>query len=171
MTVFVALLRAINVTGTGVLPMAELRALCEEAGFSNPTTYIQSGNVVFGSKLSADKTKAKFEKALAAKMGKAHGVMLRTADELDAILKKVPFKKADPKFVVVLFTDDAPTKAEMAAIATPGKEEWKLLGSDLVIHYAGGQGASKLKIPFAKRGTARNLNTITKLRDMAREAE
>jgi len=171
MTVFVALLRAINVSGTGILSMADLRALCEDAGFTNPTTYIQSGNVVFGTKLSADKAKAKFEKMLAHKMGKAHGVMLRTADELDAILKKVPFKNAEPKSVAVLFADDAPTKTEMAAITTTGKEEWKLFGSDLIIHYPSGQGASKLKIPFAKRGTARNLNTIAKLRDMARDAE
>ena len=46
MPVFIALLRAINVGGTGKLPMSDLRSLCEKAGFRNVRTYIASGNVV-----------------------------------------------------------------------------------------------------------------------------
>ena len=171
MNTFVALLRAINVTGTGKLAMKDLVALCEDAGFKNPSTYIQSGNVVFQTKLAEDKAQQRLEKALATKMGKVHDVILRTADQLDSVLKRVPFRKAPANRVHVLFMSEAPTKAEAAGITTPGKEEWKLLGRDLVVHYPDGQGATKLKIPFAKRGTARNLNTIAKLRDMAREAE
>ncbi|MFZ1069046.1 MAG: DUF1697 domain-containing protein, partial [Methyloceanibacter sp.] len=34
MTAYIALLRAVNVGGTGKLPMADLRALCAEAGFA-----------------------------------------------------------------------------------------------------------------------------------------
>ena len=46
MPVFVALLRAVNVGGTGKLPMGDLKGLCEKAGFRNVRTYIASGNVV-----------------------------------------------------------------------------------------------------------------------------
>ena len=51
MTKYVALLRAVNVGGTGKLPMAELRAMCESIGFAKVRTYIASGNVVFESEL------------------------------------------------------------------------------------------------------------------------
>ena len=76
MTAFVALLRAVNVGGTGKLPMAELRALCEAAGCTAVTTYIQSGNVVFTSKLAEAKVKAKLERALAVHMGKPVPLMV-----------------------------------------------------------------------------------------------
>ena len=46
MPVFIALLRAVNVGGTGKLPMGDLKRLCEKAGFRNVRTYIASGNVV-----------------------------------------------------------------------------------------------------------------------------
>ncbi|MDB5999933.1 MAG: hypothetical protein JWP52_1632, partial [Rhizobacter sp.] len=49
MTAFIALLRAVNVGGTGKLPMTELKRLCEEAGFESVRTYIASGNVAFSS--------------------------------------------------------------------------------------------------------------------------
>ena len=52
MPVSVALLRAVNVGGTGMLPMKELQSLCSGLGLSNVRTYIQSGNVVFESRLS-----------------------------------------------------------------------------------------------------------------------
>jgi len=62
--VFVALLRAVNVGGTGKLPMRELRDLCERTGFESVTTYIQSGNVVFRSSLTAPQVKRTLEAAL-----------------------------------------------------------------------------------------------------------
>ena len=49
MVSFVALLRAVNVGGTGKLPMSNLKAMCEAIGFQTVRTYIASGNVVFRS--------------------------------------------------------------------------------------------------------------------------
>src|SRR5262245_13938414 len=95
MATYVAFLRAVNVGGTGKLPMSELRVLCEEAGFKDVTTYIQSGNVVFTSKIDAAKTQQKLEKALAKKMGKPVGVHVRTSSELEAIIKGNPYKKVE----------------------------------------------------------------------------
>src|SRR4051812_6603091 len=88
---YVALLRAVNVGGTGKLAMIELRALCEAIGFDAPRTYIQSGNVLFESALPEAKVKATLEKALAKKMGKAPTAIVRTAKELEATLKHNPF--------------------------------------------------------------------------------
>lgn len=169
MNTYVGLLRAINVGGTGKLAMNELRVLCEKAGFTDVATYIQSGNVVFRSKLSESGVKKALEKALAQKMGKPFGAMIRTGAELESILKRNPFKSAATNRVIVLFLDEAPSAADMKAITTPGSEAWKLIGRELVIHYPDGSGASKLKIPFAKIGTGRNLNTVAKMAEMARE--
>jgi uncharacterized protein (DUF1697 family) len=44
---YAALLRAVNVGGTGKLAMADLRAMCSEIGFMEVLAYIASGNVVF----------------------------------------------------------------------------------------------------------------------------
>src|SRR5262245_38232826 len=81
---YVALLRAINVGGTGKLPMADLKAMCEEAGFAHVATYIASGNVVFESSAPEAKVKAALEKRLQGYAGKPVGVVVRTAAEMAA---------------------------------------------------------------------------------------
>ena len=171
MASFVALLRAINVGGTGILSMSDLRDLCETAGFRQVRTYIQSGNVVFTSSLSEAKVKAKLERALAAKLGKPVGVLLRSGAELDAVQNQNPFSAAPPNRVIVLFLDESPPKTALAKLLIPGREEVVLRGREVFIHYPDGQGRSKLKLPFAKDGTGRNLNTIAKLALMAHELE
>src|ERR1700753_2811038 len=79
---FVALLRAVNVGGTGKLPMSELKAMCETLGFTSVRTYIASGNVVFASRKSESAIKRDLEKALAARAGKPGGVMVRSGAEV-----------------------------------------------------------------------------------------
>jgi uncharacterized protein (DUF1697 family) len=105
MATFVALLRAINVGGTGKLPMTELRALCERLGFSDVRTYIASGNVVFGTRLAAPKAKATLEAALLKTLGKPCQVLIRTADELEAAIAANPYPEAAPNQLLVLFLD------------------------------------------------------------------
>ncbi len=167
MTVFVALLRAVNVGGTGKLAMKDLVALCTKAGCENVRTYIQSGNVVFESALSESKLKASLEKALAAKIGKPTGVLLRSADEIARVVVRNPFKRAEPNRVIVMFLDAPPPKGALEGIKIPGKESLALEGRELFIHFPDGQGKSKLKVPFAVTGTGRNMNTIKKLAEMA----
>jgi uncharacterized protein (DUF1697 family) len=168
MSIFIALLRAINVGGTGKLPMSELRELCEQAGFAEVKTYIQSGNVVFRSNLSEAKVKSKLERALAEKMGRPHGALLRTEAELETILARNPFPKAAGNRLQIVFLDEAPGKDALLGVKIPGNEELKLEGRELYIHYPDGMGVSKLKVPFAAAGTGRNLNTVVKLAAMAR---
>ncbi len=66
MTAYVALLRAVNVGGTGKLPMSELRGLCEEAGFRSVRTVVAGGNVVFASDANETSVRAALEQRLAA---------------------------------------------------------------------------------------------------------
>lgn len=165
--VFVALLRAVNVGGTGALSMVRLKEICAELGFNGAATYIQSGNVVFEATVAEKAVKAKLEKALAAELGKPCGAMVRTAAELEAVLAANPFKNAAPNQVIVVFLDEPPDAKALASVKTPGKEELSVVGRELFIHYPDGQGQSKLKVPFAATGTGRNVNTVTKLVAMA----
>lgn len=168
---FVALLRAVNVGGTGKLPMAELRTLCEELGFENVKTYIQSGNVVFTSKLSEKSVTAKLEKALANKMGAPVGVHVRTASELDHVVARNPFPEAAPNQLLILFLDAAPESDALADVKIPGSEKLHLSGREIFIHFPDGMGNSKLRLSFTKTGTGRNLNSVKKLAQMAHDAE
>jgi uncharacterized protein (DUF1697 family) len=171
MAVFVALLRAINVGGTGKLAMADLVKLCADAGFTGATTYIQSGNVVFRSRANEAKVKTALERALAVKLGKPVGVLVRSAAELDQVVADNPFGDAPPNRIIVSFLDEAPPRAALAGVTSPGGEQLVLHGRELYIHYPHGQGPSKFKVPFAAVSTGRNLNTVTKLAAMARALE
>src|SRR5947209_290088 len=94
MTAYVALLRAVNVGGTGKLPMTELKAMCEAAGFARVRTYIASGNVVFETARSEAAVKAVLEARLAGYAAKPVGVCVRTAREMADVLAKNPFAEA-----------------------------------------------------------------------------
>jgi uncharacterized protein (DUF1697 family) len=167
MTVHIALLHAVNVGGTGKLAMEELQSLCRKAGFAHVRTYIASGNVVFESDSSATKVKAELEKRLQAALGKPVGVAVRTAAEMSAVLRANPFSKAVPNYTVAIFLEGkAPADALKQAVGAV-REEMRLGQREIYVHYPDGQGRSKLRIPAAKGGTARNMNTVAKLVEMA----
>jgi len=168
MTTYIALLRAVNVGGTGKLPMTELLSMCKGAGFKNARTYIASGNVVFDSPKSEAAVKATLEKCLETYAGKQVGVMVRTAAEMAAVLAANPFPKMAPNRTVTIFLDDAPPANTLAAITGKKDEEVQLGVREIYVHYGEGMGTSKLKIPAAKTGTARNMNTVAKLVAMAK---
>ena len=167
MTAFVALLRAVNVGGTGKLPMSELKAMCEALGFDGVRTYIASGNVVFTSRKSESAVKKALEAALESYAGKPVGVMVRTSAEMQAVLKHNPFPKAAGNRTVTIFLDAKPPKDALVAVKGRKDEEIGLGAREIYVHYGEGMGQSKLVVPAAKRGTARNMNTIATLAKMA----
>ena len=163
MPTHIALLRAVNVGGTGKLPMVELKAMCESCGFEQVKTYIASGNVVFLTKQSEAQVKKALEAKLEAYAGKPVGVMVRGEKELQKILADQPFPEAAPNRTTVTFLDKKPP-ANAAAEATNVKDEEIRTGRrELYIHYGSGMASSRLKVPAAQHGTARNINTVTKL--------
>jgi uncharacterized protein (DUF1697 family) len=168
MPTYVALLRAINVGGTGKLSMGALRQLCLDQGFENVTTYIQSGNAIFSSALAAAKCRELLAVALTKKVGKLVGVFLRTVKELEAIVQRNPFGQAAPNRVVVFFLDKTLPKQGFDRIHVPGCEVIEPSGREVFVHYPEGQGQSKLRLPFADLATARNLNTVSKLLELSR---
>jgi uncharacterized protein (DUF1697 family) len=169
MASFVALLRAVNVGGTGKLPMSELKAICEELGFTCVRTYIASGNVVFASRKSESAIKRDLEKVLAAHAGKGVGVMVRSAAEMAQVAADNPFPKLAPNRTMAIFLDGPPPKDTLANVRGQRDEKIKLGQREIYVHYGEGMGTSKLVIPAAKVGTARNMNTVAVLAKMVAE--
>ena len=167
MTAYIALLRAVNVGGTGKLAMADLAAICEAIGFEAVRTYIASGNVVFRSKLGETRVKAVLEQRLAGHAGKPVGVMVRTAAEMAQVVAANPFPNAPGNRTVAIFLDKAPGANALDTMSGLADEEVKLGQREIYVHYGAGMASSKLKIPAAKQGTARNMNTVAKLAQMA----
>jgi uncharacterized protein (DUF1697 family) len=170
MASFVALLRAVNVGGTGKLPMSDLKDICEELGFGVVRTYIASGNVVFTSRKSEAAVKAALEKRLEAYAGKPLGVLVRTAAEMAQVLVDNPFPTAAPNRTVAVFLDRAPPADTLAGVRGQRNEQIQLGRREIYIHYGDGMAKSKLVIAAAKTGTARNMNTVATLARMAAEA-
>jgi len=163
-TAFVALLRAVNVGGTGRLAMKDLSGLCTTIGFADVQTYIQSGNVVFKSALTADKVRAALERALANHMGKPVDVIVRDAAELRRVLDGNPFPKEQPSKVAVVFCATPLAKDFAKGVVAPGGERVVAGRQEIYIHYPDGMGRSKLKLPKSTGvATVRNINTVGKL--------
>jgi uncharacterized protein (DUF1697 family) len=169
MPVFVVLLRAVNVGGTGKLPMRDLKRLCEEAGFRNVRTYIASGNVVAERNESEAQAKAALETELRAYAGKPVGVIIRTAAEMAEVVALNPFPDRDASRTVAIFLDQTPPPEALKDIKGQANEEIRLGAREIYVHYPDGIGRSKLRIPAARNGTARNMTTVAKLAAMAGE--
>ena len=169
MTAWVALLRAVNVGGTGKLPMGELKAMCEQLGLTGVRTYIASGNVLFSSPKSEAAIKSALEKRLAAYAGKPLGVLVRSAQEMAEVSAGNPFPKLAPNRTMALFLDHPPPADVLATVRGRKDEQIRLGKREIYIHYGDGMAQSKLVIPASKTGTARNMNTVAVLAKMAAE--
>ena len=167
MPVFVVLLRAVNVGGTGKLPMGDLKRLCEKAGFRNVRTYIASGNVVAERDGREAEAKAALEAELRAYAGKPVGVIFRTAAEMAEVVANNPFPGRAANATVAIFLDRAPAHDALKEFRGQANEEIRLSAREIYVHYPDGIGRSKLRIPAADGGTARNMNTVAKLAAMA----
>ena len=163
MAKFVALLRAVNVGGTGKLPMTDLKALCVDAGFGRIETYIASGNVAFESKDSAARVQSELESRLQNYTRKPIRVFVRTAAEMRAVLLGNPFERTEPKHTYVLFLKERPSRYAVTNVLHRANEELRAGKREIYIHYPVGMGQSKLQMSASSHGTARNINTIAKL--------
>lgn len=170
MTTLIALLRAVNVGGTGKLPMADLRSMAEKVGFTEVRTYIQSGNLIFLTQEAPSAAKSLLEETLEAYAGKPVGVILRTAKELQHILEVNPFADAERSKVGVLFLDSPPSQNTIETAKGQVDEEIELGQSEIFIHYPSGMGRSKLRLMAMSNGTMRNINTVDKLAKIAAAA-
>lgn len=166
-TNFVALLRAVNVGGTGKLAMTNLRAMGEELGLARVRTFIASGNLLFDSDLPETVVKAQLETRLTDYAGKRVPVLVRNAVELAAIVAADPFPDAHGSRHMVFFYD-APPPSDLIAECRDVQGERLALGTrELFVDYGDGIRFTKLKIAGKEDRTGRNMNTVRKLVEMA----
>lgn len=168
------LLRAVNVGGAK-LPMAELRAIAEELGATDSSTYIASGNLIANVPGKPDEFDRALEAAVQKRLGFFREVISRTPQQLEAALKAHPFEVIQPRFSYVSFLLGKPSASALdAARKVPTEEDlWEVIGDDLHLRYANGAGQEQLRTATLMKalgiaGTARNLRTVEALADLSR---
>ncbi len=169
-TGYVALLRAVNVGGRKLL-MSDLKRIAGELGHDGARTYIASGNLLIRSSKSERAVKLELQRALTAHMGKQVDVMIRSAGELEGVVADNPFADEAGNRVAAIFLDSAPPKDICEHAKNRDGERLAVGSREIYVHYPDGMGQSKLRIPAAATGTARNMNTVAKLAELAREME
>jgi uncharacterized protein (DUF1697 family) len=176
MPVYISMLRAVNVGGHSPIKMDALRELYVALGLEEPTTYVQSGNVIFRTKAANEAAIAKkIGAAIANKFGVQPEVILRTVDEMKAVVAANPFAKRaniEPAKLHVSFYASQPAvehQEHISGIKCP--EELHLIGRELYIYFPDGAGRSKLPPMLARAvkipTTARNWNSVTKMLEIA----
>ncbi len=171
MTAYVALVRGVNVAGTGKLPKDELKAMGEACGFEKVRTFINSGNLLFTSDLAERTVKQRVEEKLSTFFGRPVPVFVRSAKEIAESEERNPFDDDKPSRVMAHFIDEQPSQA-MLDDARDVQGERLALGPRLIyVSYGEGIGKSKLKLPAVKQGTARNMNSVGKIAELLAEME
>jgi uncharacterized protein (DUF1697 family) len=179
-TMYVALLRAVNVGGNSV-SMNNVREVFSSLGYADVETYLQSGNVVFAATGASSESKTnsltkKIEEGLRKDLGKDITVLVRSGAELSAVLGKHPFapRTEDGTKLHVTFLADRPSKDKAEAFSS-GKvdsDEFELDGREVYLYCPNGYGRSKLVNSFFEKrlgveSTTRNWKTVGKLAEMA----
>ena len=176
MPTYLALLRAVNVSGHHKLPMKELRERMEAAGYGNVRTYIQSGNIIFDHPSEDElELRSALAELLLAEFNVKSPVVLRSRDELAETVANSPYTvdPAEEKFFHVMFLSDLPSSEHLATL-DPNRspnDRWQVRGRDIYIHFKGGVAESKLTNAYFDSklktvSTGRNWRTVNKLLDM-----
>lgn len=153
--------------------MTDLRNFLTELGLEEARSLLQSGNLIFSSKV---RTGAELERFLETeakdRLSLDVDVFVRTPTEWKSLIRQNPFRKEaerDPGRLIVQFLKSAPEPQEIAALQADikGPETVKAKGREAYIYYPDGQGRSKLTNSIIEkhlgRATGRNWNTVMKL--------
>lgn len=161
-------LRAVNVGGTGKLPMSELKKICEKLGFKKVKTYIASGNVIFETIQSNNEIKSLIENELLNFFGKETQVFIRDLPQLKQIIENVPFENIAPNRLIISLIDEMP---QSPIYGVKNQKDEQIIANEFAIYtyYGDGMANSKLNAPWFKISTGRNLNTIRKMVEMLEE--
>ena len=177
MTVVIAMLRGVNLGGHNKISMDALREICHSLKLHKPQTYIQSGNVVFGTtERDLARVARRIEDAIEKSLSFRPRVILRTPSEMREVIARNPFKARtglDPAKLIVSFFADVPgaeVRGKLLGLKA-GPEELHINGRELYVYFPDGMGRSQLR-PVLDRTlkmpvTARNWNTVAKLLAMA----
>jgi uncharacterized protein (DUF1697 family) len=168
MTRVVVLLRGVNVGGRNRVAMADLRALLERLGGRGVRTYVNSGNAVL--EADAEGLEERVAAALRAELDLDVGVVVRTADEVAAVVEACPFEDPDPTGVHVVFLGGPAPELDVTALLP---DEVVVRERELYVRYAAGvQDSPAAKVLLSKRfpvvATSRNWRTVNALAGLLR---
>jgi uncharacterized protein (DUF1697 family) len=178
MAVHVAMLRGINLGSHRRVPMADLRTLLSEAGYEAVRTYVQSGNIVFGSPAKPAEVERDLQKLISERFGFDVPVVVRSRAQLAAVVKADPLGDVaeDPKRYQVSFLAEKPSADLVRRMQERAVESERVVarGREIYAWHPDGVARSKLWNELAGKGlgitaTARNWTTVTTLLDMASE--
>jgi uncharacterized protein (DUF1697 family) len=174
---YVALLRGVNVGGSSKLSMTDLRELLASLGHADVKTHLQSGNALFTSERNEPSELAQeMEDRLTRDLGLETKVLIRTPEELAAVVEGNPFPGAvaTPTRLHVSFLSAQPDGKQVAAIDPRQFEPDQFRVGDRAVYLwlPDGAYATKLSNAFWERrlgviATTRNWNTVTKLWSLA----
>lgn len=167
---YIAFLRAVNVGGTTIIKMSELKHMFESFGLENVETYIQTGNVIFDSDMSkAAVLEKQIENQLAEAFGKRIQLFVRTIREVAAMVEACPFHPKDGETVHVAILEKKPDKNGIEALLSfrSDADDFAVIGKE-VFNLRRDRDASVFSNNFVEKtlgvaGTTRNLTTIKKL--------
>lgn len=179
MPVYLALLRAVNVSGHNVIKMEHLRQLMTANGFANVNTYIQSGNVVFETpETDKGRIARSIEVLLYKEYGHDVGMFILDKAELETVINNNPYTGREPepsgvKKYFVAFLDKEASREGLDKMNkfNRGDDVFKAKGRAMYLKLAQSAADSKLSNAFieaklAAKATTRNWNTTLKLLEM-----
>ncbi|WP_042454842.1 DUF1697 domain-containing protein [Neobacillus dielmonensis] len=175
MTIYIALLRGINVGGHHIIKMAELKQLLEELGLQKVKTYIQSGNVLFESNRDAELLRQSMEKQIQEAFGFPVPVVLRTQADLEQMISNCPFPTEELKegeSVQIAFLAGEPSQdgIDQLVAFSNEMEQVHINGKDVYLFFRHSIRNSKLAAQLPKlevSATVRNWKTVIKLASLA----
>jgi uncharacterized protein (DUF1697 family) len=173
---YIALLRGINIGGANQMKMDDLKAVFTELGFENVKSYINSGNLAFDTKKTAENRLIdKIEDAVEARFGRRVHIMIREQADIQRVLKSNPFdgQYESHKHMHVLFLKEPlpeEKKKLLQASALPG-ERYEVRGREIYNHLPNGVAGSLLTKGFFEKKpavayTGRNWRTVEKLAEL-----
>ena len=167
---YIAFLRAVNVGGTTIIKMSDLKRMFEDFGLENVETFIQTGNVIFDSDESrASLLEKKIEHQLAEAYGKQIRLFVRTTREVAGMVESCPFTPRNDETIYIAILEKKPDKKKVDALLSfrSAADDFAVVGKE-VFNLRRDREASVFSNNFIEKalgvaGTTRNLTTVKKL--------
>lgn len=178
MKTYIILLRGINVSGQKKMPMAELRELLNKQGYESVTTYIQSGNIILRSILTASKVELNIHKAIESHFGYDVSIVVRTPAKLEEIMNKCPYEeeKREKSYFTILKSKPTNDAIQVLEKVNYPNEEFVVTKNCVYGYFALGAGKAKFNNNLVERklkvkATSRNYRTMMKLLSLSSDLE
>lgn len=174
---FIVLLRGVTPTGKNRVPMAQLREMLCNNGFPDTQTWIQSGNVLLNTALSAKETASRINELIKEHIGADLKIIVKTPQEIDFVLNNNPFGENDD-ITRVFFTlfNDVPDEKLVTAFQSQdfGEDKYVITPHAIYLYVPGSFAKTKLNNNFIERklkidATTRNFNTLSKMIELSRK--